>query len=182
MRSLAIMPVSKKHAEQDHHERGADLEAAQDDDAVAGARRGEAFCQRLGADRERRDRRHRDGGAEPHDQGRGDAGPEQALRQREHQHDDRAGAGAQADGDDGREAAAPAARSRQFFRLRSVRVAPGQDIVLVVMVVVVAVPMMMRVVIMVVMIAGPQHARGDDGHARAHVARRRPPRPRATRG
>ena len=44
-----------------------------------------------------------------------DAGPEQALRQREHQHQDRARAGPQPDRDDRRQAALPAARPGQFL-------------------------------------------------------------------
>ena len=88
----------QSHADKDHQAGGADLDAAQDQRAVAGARCGKPLRQTFRADRERRDRRDRDRGSQPHHEGRGDAGPEQALRQREDQHDDGTRAGPQSDG------------------------------------------------------------------------------------
>ena len=92
------------------------------------------FAAEREADRERRDGGDGDRGAEPHHEGRGDAGPEQALRQREHQHDDRARARPQTHRDDRRQAALPAARPGQFLRLRTVGVAPGRGMIVVVVV------------------------------------------------
>ena len=97
----------------------------------------------LGADRKRRYRADRDRSAETHHEGRGDAGPEQALRQSEHQHDDRAGARPQSDGHHRGQAAPPAARSRQLLRLGAVGMTPWQYIKLL-MVVMVAVAVKMR--------------------------------------
>ena len=64
-----------------------------------------------------------DRGAETHHEGGGDAGPEQALRQRKHQHQDRARAGPHADGKDGAEAALPATGAGELIRRRPVRMA-----------------------------------------------------------
>ena len=115
-------------AERHHRERGADLDAAQNERAVAVARRGKPLCRGLGGDGERGDRRDGDRRADAHHEGRGDAGPEQALRQCEDEDDDRTRAGPHPDGDDRRQTAAPAARPRQFLRLRPMRVPPGQHV------------------------------------------------------
>src|SRR6185503_1322874 len=94
--------------------------------------------------------RDRDGGPQPHHEGRGDAGPEQPLRQRKHQHQDGARAGPHADGEDRAETALPAAGAGELIRRRSVGMAT-----MLVMNMVVAVSMIMAlamIVIMVVMI------------------------------
>ena len=74
----------------EHHLTGAPVVAAR-----------EPAGKTLRADGERGERRHRHRGAERHHEGGGDAGPEDPLRQREDQNDQRAGAGADADGEDG---------------------------------------------------------------------------------
>ena len=91
--------------------------------AAAVAAGGEALRQALGGDREDGDGGDRDRGAEPHHEGGGDAGPEQALRQREHQHQDRARAGPQADREDRAQAAPPAAGAGELLRRRAVGMA-----------------------------------------------------------
>src|SRR6185295_7505544 len=101
----------------------------------------------LGADRDRGDDRDRDGGAKPHDEGRDHAGPEQPLRQREHQHQDGAGAWPDADRHNGGEAALPAAGAGELFRLRCVRVAPGRSVVVIVVVRMSVVTVMMAVTV-----------------------------------
>ena len=90
----------------------------------------------------------------PHHEGCGDARPEQALRQRKDQNDDRAGARPDADRDNRRKPALPAARTRQFLRLGAMGVAPGRGVlvatvvmVVVVMAVIVTVRMIMVVVV-----------------------------------
>src|SRR6516225_5880594 len=73
----------QERAEGDDHDRRADLDAAHRQHAVAGARVGEVLGPRPGADGDRGDQGNRDGGSDSHDEGRGDARPEQSLRQRE---------------------------------------------------------------------------------------------------
>ena len=94
----------------------------------------------------------RDRGAEPHHEGRRDAGPQHALSQREHQHQDRARARPQANRDDRGQAAPPAARPGQILRLGPVRVAPGRGVFVAVMVMVVVVAMMMAVIVLVLVV------------------------------
>ena len=65
----------QQHAERHHQQRGADLDAAQHQRAIAGARGSDPLCRGLGADGKRGDRRDRDRGAEAHDEGRGDRRP-----------------------------------------------------------------------------------------------------------
>ena len=67
--------------EAEHQSRRQHLDPAHQQIGFARARRREAPRQSLGADRERGNRRNCDGGAQPHDEGRSDAGPEQPLRQ-----------------------------------------------------------------------------------------------------
>ena len=62
------------------------------DRAAAVAATGEFCGDALGGDGHQRDGSDGNGGAEAHDEGRGNAGPEKALRQREDQHQDGAGA------------------------------------------------------------------------------------------
>ena len=109
-------------------------------------RLGETIGQPARSDRKRGDDCHRDGGAEPHEEGRRNAGPEYPLRQGEHEHQDRAGAGPQTDRDD-RGEPAPAKPAGQILRLRRVRMAPGGRVVLMVVMV------MMIVAVIVVMVA-----------------------------
>ena len=121
----------QQHAEGDDQQRGADLDAAHRQGAVAGARAGQVAGPGLGADREGGDERHGDRGADPHDEGRDHAGPEQPLRQREHQHQDGARAGPQADRDDRREFALPSARTGKLLRLGRMGMTPGGGMVVV---------------------------------------------------
>ena len=97
------------------------------------------MCRALGADRERGDRGDGDGGADAHDEGRGNARPEQSLRQREDEDNDCARAGPQANGDDCGQTTLPAAWTRQFLRFGSVRVPPRQNIFFMVVVAVIMV-------------------------------------------
>src|SRR3954453_23594546 len=97
----------------------------------------------LGGDGAHSDGRDRDRGAEPHQQGRGNAGPEQALGQREHQHQDRARTGADADGQDRGKAASPATGAGEFAR----RGAVGMAAMLVVNVVMLVVMMGLGVIV-----------------------------------
>src|SRR6202035_4476824 len=92
------------------------------------------------------DGRHRDGGAEPHHEGRRDARPEHALRQREHQHQNRPRAGPDPDGEDCTKTAPPAAGTGEFARSRTVRMAA-------MLVVDVVMGMIVPVVIMTVLMA-----------------------------
>ncbi len=108
--------------------------------------------------------RDRDRGAEPHHEGRGDAGPEQALRQRKHQHQDRARTGPHADGEDRAQTALPAAGAGELIRRRAVRMA-AMLVVNVVMVVrmvmavmVIMMAMIMAVIVIMMMRAPPSPA------------------------
>ena len=85
--------------------------------AAAFAATAQALRQILCGHRDHRDGRHRDRGAEPHDKSRGDAGPEQALRQREHQNQDRARTGPDADRENRAKAPPPAAGTSEFAGL-----------------------------------------------------------------
>ncbi len=112
-------------------------------------------------------------------QGRGDAGPEQALGEREHQHQDRARAGPDADGQDRRESAPPAAGAGELARRGPVGMAAMLVVDVVVPVVVmgvgvaVIVMMVIMIVIVVVMIMASMMVAVIDGGA----ARPRSPAP-----
>jgi hypothetical protein len=82
--------------------------------------------------------------------GRGDAGPKQALRQREYEDEDRSRARPQSDDDDRREPAPPTAWPGQFLRLRSMRMAPGQQALLFVMLMRVRMRVIFRVMCLLV--------------------------------
>ena len=139
--------------------RGGGLQPAQHDEAGAGLGLGELAGKAAGADGDGGDRRDGDRRAEPHHKGRGDADPEQPLRQREHQHDDGARAGPQADGEDGGKAAAQPVLAAKLARLRRVRMAPGVGLVAVVVVMmrvrmavaVIVVMMVVRVIVRMTM-------------------------------
>ena len=109
----------------------------------------------FGRDRDHRDGRDRDRGAEPHDEGRGDAGPEQALRQRKHQHQDRARTGPQAHGKDRAQSALPAAGTGELVRRRPVGMAAmlvmDMAVTMIVVMVMVVTVVMVVAVTMVVM-------------------------------
>ena len=66
--------------------------AANRNSSIAGRLVCDALCQCLGADRNRRNGPDGDCGAQSHHEGRGDAGPKQALREREYENDDSTGA------------------------------------------------------------------------------------------
>ena len=135
--------------------------------------------QALGRDRDDGDGRDRDRGAEPHHEGRGDAGPEQALRQREHQHQDRARTGPDADGDDRAKAAPPAAGAGELIRRRAVGMAAMlvmDMVVAMIVVVMVMVVMIVAVMMMVVMMVMRRRRSPCAGAARgACSARMKPP-------
>ena len=133
-------------AEQQHQPGRAEFDAAHDERAAAFAAGAELTGQALGGYGDHGDGRDRDRGAEPHHEGRGDAGPEQALRQRKHQHQDRARAGPHADGEDRAQAAPPAAGAGELVRRRPMRMAA-------MLVVNVAVVVRMVMVVMVIMVA-----------------------------
>src|SRR5262249_10566202 len=88
-------------AERDDNDGSSRFNAAHGEHAIARAGIGEALGPGLGGDRDRRDYRNGNGGTDPHDEGRDGAGPEQSLRERKHQHQNRAGAWTQAYGNDG---------------------------------------------------------------------------------
>src|SRR6185437_7669993 len=92
------------------------------------------------------DGRDRDRGAESHHEGRRDPGPEYALRQREDQHQDRAGTRPQADREDRRQSALPAAGAGELVGGRPMRMT--RMIVVIVRVIMI----MMRMVMIVPMI------------------------------
>src|SRR5262249_11282934 len=143
-------------AEGDDHDRGADLDPAHRQHPVAGARVGEVLGPGPGADGDGGNHGNRDGGPDPHDEGRGDARPEQSLRQREDQHQDRPRARPQADSDDRGKPPLPSARAGKLLRLGCMRVLPrGRLFVVCVMVVgsgALAMMMMMAMVVIVAMI------------------------------
>src|SRR6266850_4157654 len=110
-------------AEQQHEASRAEFDAAHDERATALASGAEPSGEALRGHRNDRNRRDRNGGTETHHEGRGDAGPEQALRQRKHQHQDRARTGPHANGEDRAQAAPPAAGAGELIRRRAVRMA-----------------------------------------------------------
>jgi hypothetical protein len=85
-----------------------------------------------GADRDGGDCGDRDEGTETHHEGRGRAHPEQALGEREDQHQDGARARPQPDRHDGGQPAPPAAGSGEFFRFGRVGVPPCGGIIVIV--------------------------------------------------
>src|SRR5439155_4977625 len=95
----------------------------------------------------------RDGGAEPHHEGRGNAGQEQALRQRKHQHQDRARTGPHAHGEDRAQTAPPAARTGELIRRRAMGMTAMFVVnVTVAMRMVAAVSMIMTMIVMAVIL------------------------------
>ena len=140
----------QRRAEHDDHKRGRGFHAAYEDHS--GARL--CFCKPAGeparADRKRGDGRNRDRRAEPHQECRRYADPEQPLRQRKHQHDDRARTGPQTDGDNRREAVAEPMLSGQFTRLRRVSMSPGRGLVSMVVMMIMAVRMAVMVMAVIV--------------------------------
>ena len=92
------------------------------------------------------DGRDGDSSAKAHHESGADAGPENALRQCEHQHQDRAGTRPQAHGDDGREAALPPVAAFKLLRLRRMGMAPGRGLVAMVVMAMMAVVMSMAVI------------------------------------
>src|SRR5262249_57660112 len=96
---------------------------------------------------------NRDGGSDSHDEGRGDARPEQSLRQREDEHQDRARARPQADGKNRGQPSFPCARAGKLLRLRRVRVPPCRRVIVVrVMMMSVALAMMVMIMAMVMIV------------------------------
>ena len=85
-----------------------------------------------------------------HHEGRGDAGPEQSLCQREDQHQDRARARSQPDRHDRGEPALPSAWSGKLLGLGRMRMSPGRGVIVRdACCVMVAVMMLMLVMLMV---------------------------------
>ena len=80
----------KADAEQQYQTCGGEFDAAHDQCAAAVACSAQTARDAAGRYRQHRNRCDRDRGADAHCEGRGDAGPEQALRQREHQNQDSA--------------------------------------------------------------------------------------------
>ena len=81
IRSLAMYPVNSSAPKAMMTGGGADLDGAQRERPVARTCPGDAAGPGLGADRNAGDGGDRNRSAEPHDEGRDDAGPEQPLRQ-----------------------------------------------------------------------------------------------------
>ena len=71
----------KPHPEQQHKAGRAEFDAAHDERAAALAAGGQTARKVLGGDGDNGDGSNRDGCAKPHHEGRGNARPEQALRQ-----------------------------------------------------------------------------------------------------
>jgi len=141
-------------AEDDDYHCGTGLEPAHRQDAVAGTRLGDALSPGPGADRDGGDCRNHDRGPDGHDEGRDDTGPEQPLRQREDQYQDRAGTRPQTDGDDRGETPLPSSRSGQLLRFRRMGVPPGRGMVVVIimMMMLVCVRIAACVIIMMMMV------------------------------
>src|SRR5262245_17550602 len=107
---------------------------------------------------------NRDSGAHRHDKGGDDSRPEQPLRQREYQHQDRSRARPQADRDNCGEPALPSSRPCELLRLRRVRVPPGRGffvrmrmmvrfaVRMAVVIVLVTMMVMVRMIVMVAMV------------------------------
>src|SRR5712671_4806792 len=143
-------------AEQQHQSRSTKFHAAHEQRAAAFFCAAQALRQILRGHRDDRNGRDSDRGAEPHHEGRGDAGPEQPLRQREHQNQDGARTGPDADGEDRAKTALPAAGTGELTRSRPMGVAAMlvMDVAVIVPVVIVAMLMVaMRMGMVVVMMA-----------------------------
>jgi hypothetical protein len=110
-------------AQKQHGDRSAEFDSLQQQRALAVSMRRQTTRQTFRAHRNQRDRRHCYRRAEPHDEGRGHAGPEQALRQRKHQNKDRTGTRTQADCENRADATRPAAGTGQLVRIGPVIVA-----------------------------------------------------------
>src|SRR5262249_40864321 len=109
----------------------------------------EVLRPRPGADGDRGDQGNRDGGSDSHDEGRGDARPEQSLRQREDEHQDRARARPQADGKNRGQPSFPSSRAGKLLPPGPLRVPPCRRVIVVrVMMMSVALAMMVMVMIM----------------------------------
>src|ERR1700704_4225367 len=130
-------------AEQQHQSRSTKFHAAHEQRAAAFFCAAQAPRQVLRGHRDNSNGRDRDRGAEPHHKGRGDAGPEQPLRQREHQNQDGARTGPDADGEDRAKTALPAAGTGELTRSRTMRVAAMLVMNMAVIVPVVIVTMLM---------------------------------------
>src|ERR1700682_5376830 len=133
-------------SEQQHQSRSTEFHAAHEQCAAAFAATAQALRQVLRGHCDNSDGRDRDRGAEPHHKGRGDAGPEQPLRQREHQNQDGARTGPDADGENRAKTAPPAAGTGELTRRRTMGVAA-------MLVMDVAVP----VVVVTVLMVGMRH-------------------------
>src|ERR1700716_2065655 len=131
--------------EQQNQSRRAHLHAAHDQRAAPFAAGAQAPGQIFRGHRDHGDGRNRDRGAEPHHEGRGDAGPEHSLRQCEHQNQDRARTGPDADGENRAEPAPPAAGTGEFAWSRAMRMTAMfvMDVIMIVIVPVVIVTMLM---------------------------------------
>src|SRR6266481_2187523 len=133
-------------SEQQHQSRGTKFHAAHEQRAAAFFCAAQVPRQVLRRHRDNGNGRDRDRGAEPHHKGRGDAGPEQALSQREHQNQDGARTGPDADGEDRAQTALPAAGTGELTRSRTMGMAA-----MLVMDVAVIVPVVIVAMLMVVM-------------------------------
>src|SRR5829696_8532810 len=173
-------------AEGQHQRGGRNLQPAQGKGAIAGPAGRKARCQCFGPDRQRGDRRHRNGGSQSHHEGRDHSGPEQSLSQGEDQNEYGAGTRAQAYGDDRGQPTAPSARPGEFLRLRRMRMSPGRSMVMMMimpmpmlvrtmsemmfMPVVVVAMITMRVMMMIVALRGGRHGRSDRRRLAFHSA------------
>src|SRR5215213_3897709 len=96
-------------AEQQNQSGRSEFHSAHDQGAAALASGTEALRQVFRGDRDHGDGGDRDRGAQSHEEGGGYAGPEQSLRQREHQNQYRTRTGSDADREDRAQSATPAA-------------------------------------------------------------------------
>src|SRR5260370_33540430 len=143
--------AEQERAEGDDHHRRAGFDAAHGQHPIAGTTVSEALRPRLGADGKRRDDRHRDGGAQPHDEGRRDPRPEQSLRQREDPHQACTGAPPQSDSDDRRQAALPSARAGELVGFRRMRVPPCRPAVVAPVIMIMMMMVMVAVAMVIIM-------------------------------
>src|SRR6266478_7661023 len=141
------VPEQQADAEQQHQPRRTEFQPAHDERAAAFAGTAQAPRQVFCRHRENGNGRHRDGGAKPHHEGRGDARPEHALRQREHQNQDRARTRPETDGENRAKPAPPAAGTGEFAWNGAMRMAAMlvMDVTLSMIVPVVIVTMLMAV-------------------------------------
>ena len=138
-------------AEYHDHEGRRSFQPAQEEHSGTGLRLSQPPGKPARANRERGDCGNGDRGAETHHESRRHTDPEQPLRQRENEHDDRTRTWPQTDRDDCGKTAPEPMPARQFLRLGRMGMAPGRrfiSVIVVMMIMSVRVPVMMMIVMM----------------------------------